>query len=53
MKSKARRANEAMAQRLGFIQDGRLRHARQNADGTPGGALIFSLIPTDPRWPHG
>jgi ribosomal-protein-serine acetyltransferase len=41
----------AVAQRLGFIQDGRLRQARQNADGTPGDALIFSLIPTDPRWP--
>ncbi len=41
----------AVAQRLGFVQEARLRSARRAADGSIRDTLIFSLIPTDPRWP--
>jgi len=41
----------AVARRLGFLQEGHLRHTRQNADGTPSDTLVFSLIPSDPRRP--
>jgi ribosomal-protein-serine acetyltransferase len=41
----------AVARRLGFIQEARLRNARQASDGSLRDTLVFSLIPTDPRWP--
>jgi RimJ/RimL family protein N-acetyltransferase len=41
----------AVAQRLGFIQEAKLRNARLDASGSPVDTLVFSLIPTDPRWP--
>ena len=45
------RHSAAVAERLGFIQEARLRSARQAADGSIRDTLIFSLIPTDARWP--
>lgn len=41
----------AVAERLGFVQEARMRNSRQAADGSIRDTLIFSLIPTDPRWP--
>lgn len=41
----------AVAQRLGFIQEARLRNERLAPDGSVSDTLIFSLIPSDPRWP--
>ncbi len=41
----------AVAQRLGFTQEARLRNARLAADGSIRDTLIFSLIKSDPRWP--
>jgi RimJ/RimL family protein N-acetyltransferase len=41
----------AVAKRLGFIQEARLRNIRQAADGSIRDTLIFSLIPSDSRWP--
>jgi ribosomal-protein-serine acetyltransferase len=41
----------AVPQRLGFTQEARLRNARLAADGSIRDTLIFSLIPSDPRWP--
>ena len=40
----------AVALRLGFTQEGRLRNVRLGADASPADSLIFSQIPTDPRW---
>jgi RimJ/RimL family protein N-acetyltransferase len=41
----------AVARRLGFVQEARMRNARRAADGSIRDTLIFSLTPTDPRWP--
>ncbi len=43
----------AVARRLGFIQEARLRNVRRSAEGAPRDTLVFSLIPGDPRWPPG
>ncbi|HEY7348262.1 MAG TPA: GNAT family N-acetyltransferase [Ktedonobacterales bacterium] len=45
------RRSASVAERLGFIQEARLRNMRRAADGTTRDTLVFSLIPTDPRWP--
>lgn len=45
------RRSASVAERLGFIQEARLRNARWKSDGSIRDTLIFSLIPTDPRWP--
>jgi RimJ/RimL family protein N-acetyltransferase len=42
----------AVALRLGFVPEARLRNARQAADGSIRDTLIFSLIKSDPRWPE-
>lgn len=39
----------AVALRLGFVQEGRLRNTRVAASSAPAATLIFSRIPTDPR----
>lgn len=39
----------AVALRLGFVQEGRLRNMRVVASSAPADTLIFSRIPTDPR----
>lgn len=39
----------AVALRLGFVQEGRLRNVRVAASNAPEDTLIFSRIPTDPR----
>lgn len=39
----------AVALRLGFVQEGRLRNVRVAASSAPEDTLIFSRIPTDPR----
>ena len=39
----------AVALRLGFTQEGRLRNVRLGPENTPMDILIFSRIPTDPR----
>lgn len=41
----------AVARGLGFQQDGCLRNVTRAADGVLENMLIFSLIPSDPRWP--
>lgn len=41
----------AVAERLGFVREGRLRHDSIAQDGTVRDTLIFSLVPSDPRWP--
>ncbi len=43
----------AIPRRLGFVEEGRQRNVElSRLDGTtPRDLLIFSLIPTDPRWP--
>ncbi len=41
----------AVPRRLGFIEEGRLRNAEPSNDGGMRDMLIFSLIPSDPRWP--
>jgi RimJ/RimL family protein N-acetyltransferase len=41
----------AVAERLGFHREAYLRHDSIANDGTVRDTLIFSLIPTDPRWP--
>ncbi len=46
------RRSAAVAERLGFIQEARLRNARRAADGSIRDILVFSLIPTDQRWPN-
>lgn len=42
----------AVAERLGFVREGRLRHDSIANDGTVRDTLVFSLIPSDPRWPE-
>ena len=34
-----------------FVAEGRLRNAEPGRDGELRDMLVFSLIPTDPRWP--
>jgi RimJ/RimL family protein N-acetyltransferase len=41
----------AVAERNGFVLEGRLRHTAIEEDGALVDNLIFSLVPTDPRWP--
>lgn len=41
----------AVARRLGFQEEGCLRNIAMAADGTVENMLVFSLIPSDPRWP--
>lgn len=41
----------AVAERLGFVREGRIRHDRRAADGVLSDLLIYSLTPGDPRWP--
>ncbi len=41
----------AVARRLGFVQEARLRNAAVAYDGVLRDTLIFSLVPGDPRWP--
>lgn len=41
----------AVAERLGFVREGRLRNEARSADGEPRDTLVFSLTPDDPRWP--
>ena len=40
-------ASAAIARRLGYVQEGRLRHDMLASDGTLRNTLIFSLIPED------
>jgi RimJ/RimL family protein N-acetyltransferase len=40
----------AVAERLGFVREGRLRQRIVAQDGTLRDMLVFSLIPSDPRW---
>jgi RimJ/RimL family protein N-acetyltransferase len=48
----ARNARSAgVAERLGFVREARLRNDMLATDGTTRDTLIFSLIPSDPRWP--
>lgn len=41
----------AVAERLGFVREALLRHDARAADGELRDTLVFSLIPSDPRWP--
>lgn len=41
----------AVARRLGFVEEARLRNAEPANDGGLRDMLVFSLIPSDPRWP--
>jgi RimJ/RimL family protein N-acetyltransferase len=41
----------AVARRLGFVQEARLRNEAIAQDGTLRDTLVFALIPDDPRWP--
>jgi ribosomal-protein-serine acetyltransferase len=41
----------AVAERLGFVREARLRNDGVSADGTVRDTLIFSRTPDDPRWP--
>lgn len=41
----------AIARKLGFQEEGCLRNNRMAADGVLENTLVFSLIPSDPRWP--
>lgn len=41
----------AVARRLGFQEEGCLRNVALAADGILENMLVFSLIPSDPRWP--
>jgi RimJ/RimL family protein N-acetyltransferase len=40
----------AVAERLGCIREGRLRHDASDATGALCDTLVFSLLPSDPRW---
>jgi RimJ/RimL family protein N-acetyltransferase len=40
----------AVAERMGFVCEGRLRHDSLAQDGTLRDTLVFALIPSDPRW---
>jgi len=41
-----------VAERLGFVHEAQLRNEAFATDGTLRDTLIFSLIPSDPRWPQ-
>jgi RimJ/RimL family protein N-acetyltransferase len=41
----------AVAERLGFVREARLRNESIAGDGVLRDTLIFSLVPSDPRWP--
>lgn len=42
----------AVAERLGFVREARLRNeVRTHTDSALRDTLVFSLIPSDPRWP--
>jgi RimJ/RimL family protein N-acetyltransferase len=42
----------AVAERLGFVREAHLRNElRTHTDSELRDTLIFSLIPSDPRWP--
>lgn len=43
----------AVAERLGFVREGRLRNSEITQDGQLRTMLIFSLTPDDPRCPEG
>lgn len=45
--------SRAVAERCGFVQEGRLRNARLDNDGHPGDTLVFSAIPGDRSPPAG
>lgn len=40
----------AVPRRLGYVEEARLRHDSRATDGTLRDTLVFSLIPSDPRW---
>ena len=43
----------AVAERLGFVREARLRNeVRTHTDSALRDTLVFSLIPSDPRWPE-
>ncbi len=49
----ARNARSArVAERLGFVREARLRNNALAPDGTLRDTLVYSLIPSDPRWPE-
>ena len=49
----ARNARSAgVAERLGFVREAQLRNHELASDGSLRDTLIFSLIPSDPRWPE-
>lgn len=41
-----------VAERMGFVREALLRNNAIAADGTLRDTLVFSLIPSDPRWPE-
>ena len=41
----------AVAERLGFVREGRLRNESRAYDGALADDYVYSLIDTDPRWP--
>jgi RimJ/RimL family protein N-acetyltransferase len=41
----------AVAERLGFVREAHLRNEARSTDGELRDTLVFSLIPSDPRWP--
>lgn len=43
----------AVAERLGFVREGRLRNTEIAADGVLRDTLVFALTASDPRWPQG
>jgi ribosomal-protein-serine acetyltransferase len=42
----------AVARRLGFVAEGRLRNVGVALDGVLYDELVFALTPADPRWPE-
>jgi RimJ/RimL family protein N-acetyltransferase len=42
----------AVARRLGFVEEARLRNVAVAYDGTIRDTLVFALTPADPRWPQ-
>lgn len=42
----------AVAERLGFVREAHLRNEVRDATGELRDTLVFSLIPSDPRWPE-
>ncbi len=41
----------AVAERLGFVREAHLRNDMRDANGELRDTLVFSLVPSDPRWP--